>query len=171
MNRDERPARPQTTGGGRATRTRSEPSCMGTIRSGCRSHFCAARNLIAWSKHFLLRAVQEGSALQQGIGGAAREAISATHTLHDPKATEAFTLAIVADGDISAYPGEARPTHESPPLTKTRATLISLRPNCARSRRTPARMFQRVTSSTKRGSRSIGERLSQAAEDQGEVRS
>jgi FAD/FMN-containing dehydrogenase len=46
----------------------------------------------------------------KGIGGAAPEAIAATHdTATNPKVTEAFTLVIVADGEGSAYPGEARP--------------------------------------------------------------
>jgi FAD/FMN-containing dehydrogenase len=46
----------------------------------------------------------------KGLAGAPAEAIAATrHTATNPAVCDAFALAIIADGEASAYPGEKRP--------------------------------------------------------------
>ncbi|MBV9623000.1 MAG: FAD-binding protein [Acidobacteria bacterium] len=46
----------------------------------------------------------------KGIAGATPEAVAATrNTATNPAVTEAFALVIIADGEVAAYPGQARP--------------------------------------------------------------
>jgi FAD/FMN-containing dehydrogenase len=62
----------------------------------------------------------------KGLAGAPAEAIAAAKdTATDPAVTEAFALAIIADGEMPAYPGMPRPTMDTAAAHKD-ARLIDL---------------------------------------------
>jgi FAD/FMN-containing dehydrogenase len=112
MNRDERPGAPANHGW-----WQGDQDQVGAFLHGYDSLWLPESLLRGAQFDRLVEALFAASRYKKvqlhfnkGIGGAAPEAIAATHdTATNPKVTEAFTLVIVADGEGSAYPGEARP--------------------------------------------------------------
>ena len=96
----------------------------------------------------------------KGIGGAAPEAIAATHdTATNPEVTEAFTLVIVADGEGSAYPGEARSAMNLAAAHKDARNIDLATAELRKIAPHSGSYVSESNFSTTRGSRSIGERI------------
>ena len=111
------PVRPTIMAGGAAIRSRSARSSTDTSRSGC-PRPCWKRSAAAFPTRCSPPAVQKGLLhFNKGLAGAPDEAIAAARdTATNPVVTEAFALAIIADGEGPRYPGLARP-----PLDETAA--------------------------------------------------
>ena len=105
-------ARPNIMAGGAAIRTRRAPSCMATKSLWLPASLLqdAERERLADALFAASRHKKVELHFNKGLAGAPDEAIAAARdTATNPAMTEAFALAIIADGEAPRYPGLPRP--------------------------------------------------------------